>query len=94
MKSEDISHLAKEAWAGMRVRCRKRIAIGNDGSCRLVHSCDRPKGHHGPHGCWAHHPNLWDWVPDSNRPGYVNLVLEFSAELEAKVYSSFGRESE
>ena len=75
-------------------RCRERITGGKDGSCRMIHACDRPRGHDGPHGCWVHHPNLWDWVPDSSRPGYVTLVQEFSADAEAEVYASFGQESE
>ena len=70
-------------------RCRARLSGGKDGSCWMIHSCGRPKGHSGPHGCWAHHPYLWDWLPDPNKPGVETLEQDFGEEIEAEVAASF-----
>ena len=78
-----------------RARCGAKIVGGKDGACRIVHTCSRPKGHEGPHGCWAHHPYLWKWV--SVGGGMEQLKQDFSEQVEREVSESFhvmGREDD
>jgi hypothetical protein len=72
-------------------RCDARITGDKDGRCRLIHKCGRSKGHSGPHGCWAHHPFLWLWVPKPGSPDIEVVQQEFGLKVEAEVNRDFGR---